>query len=122
MERAKADAMVEFKASKPFIDACAIYSGDGFEDCLKQVGFVYPDLNLSKVSLNNPLPTTPAASNIVDKESNDSAHIKEQIPIDDRVVIAQPVPDGAVALSVLSTEDPPTKDTENPSVLDAPSV
>ena len=34
-EIARADAITDFKASYPFIDACAIYYGDGFEDCLK---------------------------------------------------------------------------------------
>ena len=77
MERAKADAVVEFKASKPFIDACAIYYSDEYEDCLKQVGFDYPDLNLSKVSLDDPLPTTPAAGDTVEEESDDSAYIEE---------------------------------------------
>ena len=34
-ETARADAIAEFKAFQPFIDACAVYYGDGFEDCLK---------------------------------------------------------------------------------------
>ena len=105
MEREKADAVAEFKASQPFIDACAIYYGDGFKDCLKQVGFVYPNLDLSKVSLDDPLPMTPVAGDTIDKESDDSTHTEEPIPIDDGVVIAQPIPDGAVTLLVLSTED-----------------
>ena len=88
MERAEANAMVEFKASQPFIDSCAIYYGDGFEDCLKQVGFVYQDLDLSKVSLNDPLSRTLVANDTVNEESNDSTHIEEQIPINDGVVIA----------------------------------
>ena len=41
VEMAKADAITEFKASQPFIDACAIYYGDRFEDFLKQVRSVY---------------------------------------------------------------------------------
>ena len=32
VEMAKTDTIIEFKASKPFIDACAVYYGDGFED------------------------------------------------------------------------------------------
>ena len=88
MERAKVNAMADFKASQPFIDACAVYYNDGFEDCLKQVGFVYQDLDLSKVSLNDPLSRTPVANDTVNEESNDSTHIKKQIPINDGVVIA----------------------------------
>ena len=36
-KKAKADAVVEFQASQSFIDACAFYYGEGFDDCLKQV-------------------------------------------------------------------------------------
>ena len=122
MERVKVNAMADFKASQPFIDVCVVYYGDWFEEFLKQVGFVYPDLDLSNVSLDNPLPTTPAIGDTFDEEPDDFAHTEEQIPIDDGVVIVQPILDGAITFSVLSAEDPPIKDAENPSVLDAPSA
>lgn len=35
VETAKNDVVAEFKALQPFIIACAIYYGDGFEDCQK---------------------------------------------------------------------------------------
>lgn len=35
MEKAKVDVVVEFRASQPFIDVCAIYYSDGFDDFLK---------------------------------------------------------------------------------------
>ena len=38
VKMARVDAITEFKASQPFIDACVVYYGDGFEDYLKQVG------------------------------------------------------------------------------------
>ena len=37
-------------------------------------------------------------------------HTEEQIPKDNGVVIAQPVPEGHVAISVPSVEDPSTQD------------
>ena len=55
VETARADAMKEFKASQPFIDSYAIYYGDGFADCLKQVKSIYPHLDLSKVTIDDPL-------------------------------------------------------------------
>lgn len=58
VEMARADVVNEFKASQPFIDSCAIYYGDGFEDCLKQVKFVYRNLDLSKITMDDPLPST----------------------------------------------------------------
>ena len=35
VETAKADAVKEFKASQTFVDSCAEYYSDKFEDCLK---------------------------------------------------------------------------------------
>ena len=52
-EKAKADVVVDFKDSQSFIDAYAVYYGEGFDDCLKQVGSVYPDLDLSKISMDD---------------------------------------------------------------------
>ena len=34
-EKTKADTMKEFRASRTFVDSCAEYYGDGFEDCLQ---------------------------------------------------------------------------------------
>lgn len=47
VDKAKANVIAEFRVSQPFFDACGVYYGDGFDDCLKQVGSVYPDLDLS---------------------------------------------------------------------------
>ena len=118
-EKAKADAVVKFRASQSFIDACAVYYGEGFNNCLKQVGSVYPDLDLSKIFMDDTVPTTPIGDDTVNEEFDDSAHTKKQVPKDDGVVIAQPIPDGVVTLSVPSTKDPPIKDTKNPSTQDA---
>ena len=76
VEMARVDAIAEFKASQPFIDACAAYYGDGFEDCLKQVGPIYPNLDLFKVTMDDPMPTTPAFGDIVSEETDDSTHIE----------------------------------------------
>ena len=32
MEKVKVDVVAEFRASQPFIDACVVYYGVGFED------------------------------------------------------------------------------------------
>ena len=118
VEMAKANAISEFKASKPFIDACTIYYGDGFNDCVKQVGSVYPDLDLSKVTMDDPLPTTPVGGKTIDKETDNSTHA-EQGSKDDSVVLAQPVLERSVTPLIQSIEDPPPQDTENPSTQDA---
>ena len=110
-EKAKADAVVKFRASQSFIDACAVYYGEGFNNCLKQVGSVYPDLELSKIFMDDTMPTTPIGDDTVNEEFDDSAHTKKQVPKDDGVVIAQPIPDGVVAFLVPSAKDPSTQDT-----------
>jgi len=57
-EKAKANAIAKFRAFQPFIDACAVYYGDGFDDCLNQVRSVYLDVDSSKITLDNLIPTT----------------------------------------------------------------
>ena len=74
---AKADAIAEFRASQPFINACAVYYGDGFDDCLKQVGSIDPNLDLSKITMDDPMPTTPSSGDTVSEEFDDSTHTKE---------------------------------------------
>ena len=123
VETARADAITEFKASQPFINAYAVYYGDGFEDYLKQVRSFYPNLDLSKVTIDDPLPTTPARSDIVSEEIDD--YIKsEWDPKDDGVVITQPAVEGPVAPLAPSADDPSSKDGEILSAPDAenPSV
>ena len=77
MEKAKADVVAEFRASQPFIDACVVYYGVGFEDWLKKVRSIYLDLDLSKVTLDDPVSSTPGGGDIVNEESDDSTHIEE---------------------------------------------
>ena len=123
---AKVDTIAEFKASQPFIDAWAVYYGGGFEDCLKQVRSIYPNLDLFKVTMDDPMQTTPAFGDTVSEETNDSIHT-EQDPKDDNVVLAQLALEKPVTPLVSSTEDPPahntlnftTQDTLNSSTQDA---
>lgn len=105
MEKAKAYAVVEFRSSQPFIDACTIYYGNGFDDCLKQVGSVYPGLDLSKISIEDPLPTTPVGGDTVSEETDKSTHI-EQDPKDDGAVLAQPALERLVSSMVPFAKDP----------------
>ena len=76
VEMARANAVIEFKASQPFIDACAIYYGDRFKDFLKQVESDYPHLDLSKVTMEKPLPSTPADGDTISEETDDSTQSK----------------------------------------------
>lgn len=87
MDKAKVDAMVKFRASQIFIDAYSVYYNDGFEECLKQVGFVYLNLDLSKITLDDLVLTTPGGGDTVNEESDDSIHTEEQSLKDDSMVI-----------------------------------
>ena len=113
MEMARADAVKEFKASQPFIDSCSVYYGDGFEDCLKQVKSIYPHLDLSKITMDDPLLSTPANDTILD-ETNDS--IESELDLkDDSIVFAQPAADLPITPLVLSIEP---LNVENPLTQD----
>nr|POE46205.1 hypothetical protein CFP56_60594 [Quercus suber] len=76
--------------------------------------------DLSRVTFDDPVPTTPGGGDTIDEEFSDSTHTKEQDLKHDSVVLAQPILDGPVASLVPSVEDPSTKNVENPSGLDAP--
>ena len=122
VEMARVDIVKEFKASQPFIDSYAIYYGDGFEDCLKQVKCIYPHLDLSKVTMDDPLLLT-TTSDTIQEETNNSTE-SESNPKDDSVVLAQPAVDPPVTPLVPSTkplnienplaQDIQDKDDENP--------
>ena len=108
METVRADAVAEFKASQPFIDTFTIYYGDGFEDYLKQVKFVYPHLDLSKVTMDDPLSSTFAGDTSFE-EIDDSTE-SESDPKDDSVVLAQPAANPLVIPLIPLTDPPNVKD------------
>ena len=109
VETTKADAIKEFKESQAYIDSCVKYQGVRFEDCLKQVKSNYPHMDLVKVSMDDPLPTTPAGD-VIPEETDDSTKL-EQDTQDDSVVLAQPAMNPPVVPLTLSA---------NPLVVDGP--
>ena len=46
-----------------YYNKCGGYYVDGFDDCLKQVAIVYPDLDLSRVIIDDTIPLTPDGLN-----------------------------------------------------------
>ena len=116
VETTRADTVKEFKASQPFIDSCFVYYGDEFEDFLKEVKSIYLNLDLSKVTMDDPLLSTPAGNTILD-ETDDSIE-SELDPKDDSIVLAQLVADPPVTPLVPSTEplnvkNPPAQDVQD---------
>ena len=109
----KADIVKEFRASQTFIDSSVEYYGDGFKDCLKQVKSIYPHLDLTKVSIEDPLPSTPIRDIILEK-SDDSTKSKVN-PKDDSVILAQPVVD---QLTIPLTPSANPQNVEDPSTQD----
>ena len=66
------DVVQKFKTTLSFFDSCGEYYGTGFDDCLKQVASVYLELDLSRITLDDPVPMTPAGDTVADKV--DEAH------------------------------------------------
>jgi len=91
-----------------------VYYGDRFEDCLKQVGSIYPNLDLSKVTMDDSMPTTPAFG-------DDNSIHTEQDSKDDGVVLAQPTFEKLVTPLVLFAKDPSAHDALNFAAQDAPN-
>ena len=117
VETARADAVTDFKALQLFIDAYAVDYGDRFEDCLQQVKSVFPNLDLSKVTIDDPLLTTPAGGGTISEETDDFTQ-SERDPKDDGVILAQLVVERPVNPLIPSTEDPLPQDAKNPSTQD----
>ena len=116
VETAKADTVKEFRASQTFVDSCAEYYGVGFEDCLKQVKSIYLYLDLSKVSMDDLVPSTQAGDTTL--EENDDFTDSEANLEDDNVILAQPVADKPVVpliplANTSNAEDPPTQEAKN---------
>ena len=120
IETARANAITEFKASQPFIDACAVYYGDRFEDCLKHVGAIYPNLDLSKVTMDDLMLTTLAFGDTVSKETDDSTYTEQNLK-DDGVVLVQLALEKPITPLVPSAEDPFVHDAQNFATQDAPN-
>ena len=88
-EMAGTDSVQKFKTSQSFIDSCVDYYGTGFDDCLKQVASAFPELNLSRISMDASELVTPAG----DAATEDDDVILESQPspvVDSSVVLAQP--------------------------------
>ena len=113
METARADVVVEFKTTQSFIDSCTGYYGDEFKDCLKQVKSLYPHLDLSKVTMDDPLQSTLVGDTIFE-ETNDSIE-SEEVSKDDSVVLAQPAADPPIIPLIPSSnaEDLPDQDIQD---------
>ena len=68
VETVGTDAVQKFKTTQSFIDSCADYYGTCFDDCLKQVASIYPELDLSGITMDASVPMTPAGNTIADKD------------------------------------------------------
>ena len=88
VETVGTDAIQKFKTTQSFIDSCADYYGTGFDDYLKQVASVYLELDLSGITMDVPVPMTPAGDTVVDKA--DEPINLNLLLNDDGVVLAQP--------------------------------
>ena len=95
MDKAGANVVQEFKASQSYINSCSDYYGTEFDDCLKQVASAFPELDLSKIIMEESVSTTPTGDTIAG-ESDD--------PKNDNVVLAQPAANPPVPASNSSIE------------------
>ena len=122
VEKAGADAVQEFKASQSYIDSCADYYGTGFNDYLKQVATAFPELDLSGITIEDSVPTTPVSDTVADE--GDYSIDLGLPPKGDGVILAQlaanpPVPASNPSIELLDVENPPAKDKEDGISTDA---
>ena len=118
VEKAGVVAITEFKVSQSFIDSCADYYGTGFDDCLQQVELAFPELDLSGITMDESVPSTP---------TSDTPTYGSDNPRNDGVVLAQPtanppVPSSNPSVEFLDVENPPAQDGGDGNPTDAPAV
>ena len=124
MEKARADAMAEFRISQPFFNACDVYCDEEFEDCLKQVKAIHPNLDLSQIAIDDTVLPMPRGEDTISDETVDFVHTIEQEVEIDGMVIAQPALCDPNRIVISFAENPTTADDlpiVNPNVPDAPS-
>lgn len=115
VETARNDAVMEFMDSQSFIEACVVYYGNGFEDCLKQVKSVYPNLDLSTTTMNESTSSTPAGDTV--KEECDVTNNLEANQKNDSVVLAQPTVGKSITLTLSANLHANDHNAEDPSTL-----
>ena len=87
VETAGTYAVQKLNTSQLFIDSCADYYVTGFDNYLKQVASTFLELDLSKITMDAPEPTTPVGNVVID---DDDGSPKSQLPPkdDDGVILA----------------------------------
>ena len=126
VETAGIEAVQKFKTSQLFIDSCADYYSTGFDDCLKQVVSIFPELDLSEISMDAPEPMSPARNVVTD---DDDGTPKLQLPLkaDGGVVLAQlvvnPPPAPVFKIPVVTVDADDTQPQKDGGTLaDAPNT
>ena len=96
MGQAKADTVAGFRTSQSYYDECGGYYGDGFDDCLKQVAAIYPNLDLSQVVINDTISLKPGGADTIIDQANASIHmVEEEVKeLAETEVVVQNVPKG----------------------------
>ena len=76
VDKAKADAMEEFKNSQPFFNELGVQYSEGFEGFCKQTVLLFPGLDFSSIQIDTTIPITPGggdrAIDVEDKEADDA--------------------------------------------------
>ena len=72
VDKAKANAVKEFKDSQPFFDLLGSQYGEGFEDFYKQVILVFSSVDLSSIQINTTIPMSPRGDDeVIDIEDGE---------------------------------------------------
>ena len=76
VDKAKADAMEEFKNSQPFFNELGVQYSEGFEGFRKQTVLLFPGLDFSSIQIDTTIPITPGGGDgpidVEDKEADDA--------------------------------------------------
>nr|POE71697.1 hypothetical protein CFP56_48600 [Quercus suber] len=72
VDKAKANAIEEFKDSQPFFDLIGSQYGEDFEDFCKQAVLLFPSVDFSSVQIDTMIPMTPKGDDeVIDIENGE---------------------------------------------------
>lgn len=79
VDKAKANAVADFKYSQPYFNELRIPQDDDFEDFCKQVILLLPGLEFSQIYINTSVPTTPGEGDVIVEVEDEEREVDKPV-------------------------------------------
>nr|POF07557.1 hypothetical protein CFP56_47022 [Quercus suber] len=79
VDKAKANAVAEFKDPQPYFNELGILYDNDFEDFCKKVILLFPDLEFSQIYINTSFPTTPGGGDVIVEVEDEEREVDKPV-------------------------------------------